>query len=278
MSTEFRLVRVLVLFFLLTSLGAPRIYAAQKKKSVSGVSARAAILMDVTKQKRLYGKDVDRKVKPASTAKVMTALLVMENLSLDRIVTVSSRAVNVQPSQINLKSGEQYRVAELLFALLLNSANDASIVLAEAVAGSEAQFVRMMNQRAQGLGARRTHFANSNGLPTSRVSQYTSAYDMSLIFREALKHTFFKKVIAHTHKTIQSQTGRVIALKNHNKLLFTSWGHGIHGKTGYTRSAQACFVGYTRKGNNTLIVAVFGCRNRWDDIRYILRTYGRMSL
>src|SRR5262249_38557506 len=124
------------------------------------------------------------------------ALLVLENLSLDDYVTVGPNAVNVQPSRINLVPGERYQVRDLLFALLLNSANDASVVLAEAVAGSEPKFVVMMNERARELGARHTNFVNANGLP-SRDKQYTTAYDLYLIFRQALRNEFFRNAIGY---------------------------------------------------------------------------------
>ena len=256
------------------------------KKSYK-ISARSAILLDTTRQRQLYAKNIRKKVQPASTTKVMTALLVLERLPLDQIVTVSSRANNIQPSKLHLRSGEQYKVSDLLYAILLNSANDASIALAEAVAGSEEKFVALMNRRARQLGAHHTKFANSTGLPApkvplgpapkgrpgpqKRISQYTTAYDMALIFRKALGHPFFKKTVGLRYKTIYSASGRKILLKNHNKLLFTDWGKNIHGKTGYTKAAQACFVGYTTKNGKIWIMALFGCSRRWDDIRYLVK-------
>lgn len=238
------------------------------------VSARSAIFSDSTRVIRFYGKNVHTRVLPASTTKVMTALVVLEQLPLSRYVTVSERATQVQPTKLNLRAGEQYKVQDLLYAILVNSANDASVVLAEAVSGSEWRFVNLMNERAQKLGAKNTKFANSHGLP-SKESQYTTAYDMYLIFRQAVKHQFFKKAVAEKSHTIYSKNGREISFKSHNKMLFWDWGKNIHGKTGYTRGAKACFVGYL-KGEKTLkIIAVFGCTRRWDDIKYLVSNYGR---
>ncbi len=271
---------ILVAFSVVVAIHAlsPAALAAKKKKSRStSVSARSAILSDATKQKRLYGKNVHQRVKPASTTKVMTALLVLEHLNLDDSVTVSKAATYVQPSKINLVQGEVFSVEDLLYAILLNSANDASVVLAEAVAGSEAKFVALMNKRARELGAKNTNFVNSNGLP-SKQSQYTSAYDMYLIFRQALNHDFFRQAVQLKTKTIASGDGRTVYLKSHNKMLFTKWGNRIFGKTGYTRAAQACFVGFIQKGKSVLIVAVFGCSRRWEDIRHIVRNYGGIAL
>jgi len=264
---------LIVLIFLPTAT-----FAAKRKKS-KVISAKAAILSDATRGQRLYGKNVHRKVPPASTAKVMTALLVLEHLSLNDVVTVSHRATLAAPSKINLAAGEKFKVKDLLWAILLSSANDASIALAEAVAGSETNFVRKMNQRAKGLGAKHTKFVNSSGLPTPKISQYTTAYDMYLIFRQALKHKFFHQTIQYRYKTIYSLNGRKIVLKNHNKVLFAKeWKRKVYGKTGYTRAARACFVGTINKKNNTLIIAVFGCTQRWDDIRNIIQRYGGINL
>lgn len=249
-------------------------FAARKKHKVT---CKSVIFSDSTKVKRLYGKRVHDRVLPASTAKVMTALVVLERLELDEYITVSSRAVGVQPTKLYLKPGERYKVRDLLYAILIKSANDASIVLAEAVAGSEKKFVKMMNARAKKMGAKHTRFANSNGLPT-KATQYTTAYDMYLIFRKALKHSFFKGAIKHKYKTISSKSGRKIKLKSHNKILFKGWKRKIYGKTGYTRAAKACFVGTVQKGDSTLIIAVFGCPNRWEDIKHVVSRYGGISL
>ncbi len=261
-------------------------FAAERslKRTVPGkdrtyrISAESALLSNISRNQQLFGKNINRRVHPASTTKVMTALLVLEHLSLNSIVSVPSAAVNVQPSKIDLAMGEQYKVSDLLYALLLNSANDASIVLAQAVSGSEEKFFKLMNDRARQLGAVHTRFVNSNGLPSPRQTQYTTAYDMALIFKEALKHSFFRKTINAPYKTIYSQAGRKIPLKNHNKMLFTQWGDNIYGKTGYTKAARACFIGYTMRGRDTLIIAVFGCSRRWEDIQYIMRRYGKTAL
>lgn len=263
-----------VLFFVLLS----PFSAEAKKKQSSSISCKSVIFSDSTKVKRLYGKDVHRRVLPASTTKVMTAIIAIEKLSLNSYITVRSSATNVQPTKIDVEPGEQYKVSDLLYALLIQSANDASVVLAEAVAGSEQSFVSLMNKKARAIGAKNTKFANSNGLPSAKGTQYTTAYDMYLIFRYALKYPFFKHAIKYSYKTIVSSTGRTIRLKSHNKILFAKWKRKIYGKTGYTRAAQSCFVGTIEKGSSTLIVGVFGCTKRWDDIKRIVSTYGGISL
>lgn len=266
----------ILFFFVSALLSAPSL--AAKKKRFSGISARSAIFSNATKGIRYYGKKVHMKVLPASTAKVMTALIVLERLPLDKVVTVSRRASSAPPSKIAAQPGEKFYVRELLYALLLKSANDASIALAEAVAGSEWEFVQLMNKRAKRLGATNTRFANSSGLPTKGAKQWTTAYDMYLIFKEAMKHTFFKTVIKHRYKNIKSLSGRVFKLKSHNKILFQDWKRKVYGKTGWTRTARSCFVGYVMKGQDVCIIAVFGCSRRWSDIKYIISKYGGIPL
>ncbi len=156
--------RAIVFPLIFMLIGMIPLAEAGKSNKRYHVSAKAAIFSDSTRVKRLYGKNVHHKVLPASTTKVMTAILVLEKLSLNSHVTVHKRATLVQPSKVHLRPGEKYKVADLLHALLLQSANDAAVVLAEAVAGSEQNFVKLMNQRARQLGAQHTQFANAHGL------------------------------------------------------------------------------------------------------------------
>lgn len=266
---------LLALIFL---IGSPYDVIAKKTSNKYKVTCKSVIFSDSTKVKRLYGKGVHNRVLPASTTKVMTALLVMEKLPLDKYITVGKSATYAEPTKLYLKPGEKYKVRDLLHAIIIKSANDASIVLAEAVAGSETKFVQMMNRRAKQIGAKHTKFANSNGLPSKKRDQYTTAYDMYLIFRKALRHRFFRDVIKMKYKTIYSKAGRKISLKSHNKILFKDWNRKIYGKTGYTHAAGACFVGTLQKGDSTLIIAVFKCPKRWDDIKHIVSYYGGIRL
>ena len=151
------------------------------------------------------------------------------------------------------------------------------MALAERVAGSEGKFVDMMNARAQQLGAMHSHFANPHGLP-SAGKQFTTAADMALIFNQALKNNFFREAITYRYLVICSEGGRRCFLKSHNKTLFMNWKQHVFGKTGFTFEAQSCFVGYIPKGNDILIIAVYGCHKRWTDMKYILEHYGHIEL
>lgn len=265
--------RKMTIWFLICALAAVPLAAEAQR----GLSCRAAIFSDSTRVKRLYGKSVHLRLYPASTTKVMTALLVLEKLPLNKIVRVSQRATSPQPSKLYVKEGEQFKVRDLLYAILMGSANDASVVLAEAVSGTEWQFVQLMNKRAKEIGAKNTKFANSHGLP-SKTKQYTTAYDMYLIFRQALKHPVFKEIIKIKYKTIYSQGGRKFSLKSHNRILFNDWGRKVYGKTGYTRQAGACFVGTLQKGKSTLIMALFNCPSRWYDIKHLVQSYAGLPI
>ncbi|MBI4309209.1 MAG: D-alanyl-D-alanine carboxypeptidase [Candidatus Omnitrophica bacterium] len=275
------LLRNVVVFFLVIVLSVPsQAFAARNKKKIKRSprpTAVAAVLWDATANHRYYAKNLDAKVYPASTTKVMTALLALERLPLDKYVTVSETAIQVQETKLNLKPGEQYRVRDLLFAVLLKSANDAANVLAEAAAGSQAQFVAMMNQKARAVGAKHTLFANAHGLP-SDAQQYTTAHDMALLFAQAFKNPFFRKAITFKYRIIYSKEGRRYFLKSHNKSLFLNWKRNVYGKTGYTRQAQSCFVGYFIKRNHVYVIGVFGCRKRWEDIKFIIERYGGVNL
>jgi serine-type D-Ala-D-Ala carboxypeptidase (penicillin-binding protein 5/6) len=135
----------------------------------------------------------------------------------------------------------------------------------------------MMNARAMQLGATHSHFANPHGLP-SVGTQFTTASDMALIFNQALKNDFFRQVITFKYLVISSSDGHRFFLKSHNKTLFLHWRQHVFGKTGFTFEAQSCFVGYIPKGNDILIIAVYGCHKRWTDMKYILERYGHINL
>ncbi len=271
--------RVLAVILILTLLVPAEAFAAKKKRRVRTAypTAVSAIVLDGVSNQILFAKNIDRRIFPASTTKVMTVLLALERLPLDQYVTVGQAPTWVQPTKLDLRPGEQYTVRDLIYAALLKSANDAAVVLAEAMGGSQGQFVGMMNARARKAGAMNTQFANAHGLP-SQGAQYSTARDMALIYKEALKNSFFREAITLKYRVIYSKGGRRHFLKSHNKALFAGWKRNVYGKTGYTRQAQSCFVGGYTKGSGTQVVAVFGCRKRWQDIKFLIERYGGTDL
>lgn len=222
------------------------------------LASQAAVLMDGNTLTVLYEKNMNEPLYPASITKLMTALLAMEVLEPEQVLTVSQSAVNAVPrtsSHISLLPGEQLTVEDALYAIGMESANDAANVLAEAVAGSLEAFAALMTRRAQELGAMNTHFANANGLPDS--SHVTTAYDMALITAAALRQeglsTYFSTV-NYTFPATNLSAAR--SFVNKDRLLPGGQYHYqgvLLAKTGWTSSAQGTFAAAVKQGDTTLI-------------------------
>jgi D-alanyl-D-alanine carboxypeptidase (penicillin-binding protein 5/6) len=233
------------------------------------ITARAAVIMDAASGQVIWEHDAARPLPPASTTKVMTAILALESGRLDESFVVSSYAASTAPSKINLRRGQKMQLRSLLYALLLNSANDAAEVIAEGLAGSEAAFAARMNARAQALGARTAHFVNPHGL-TARGHQ-ASARDLAVIFRHALGLPSFRDMLSTARMRVPLQAAKVqwVSLRSHNRLL-TEGPYRMIGKTGYTRLARRCFVGATRNGDVEIIIALLGATDLWGDARRLM--------
>jgi D-alanyl-D-alanine carboxypeptidase (penicillin-binding protein 5/6) len=225
------------------------------------VSSRAAAVIDASTGNLLYAKNPDLRCPPASTTKLMTAILAVENLNLDAVVTVSKKASSVSPHKAGFKAGERITVEDLLYAALLGSANDAAVALAEAVAGSEERFVGLMNKKVLLIGAQNTHFINPHGLPGR--GQYITASDLSRIMQYALRYPKLQQIINTRVAEISTGKGRSIFLRNTNRLLWSEEGL-MAGKTGYTRKARHCFVGVAEREHDTVVVALLGSPSRDD--------------
>jgi D-alanyl-D-alanine carboxypeptidase (penicillin-binding protein 5/6) len=229
------------------------------------ISARAFVIMDAKTGQILLSLNPHRFLPPASTLKVMTAMSVVEHLNMDDRVTVSSYAAAAPPSKIGLKPGEVYTVRELLYALLLNSANDAARALAERVCGSERDFAQQLTQEVRRWGAYRTACATANGLPAE--NQFSTAQDLALMFRRAMQDPELAQIMETKYYTIQGDR----ELRNHNRFLFTT-PLAVAGKTGYTRAAKHTYVGMFRNGDHEIIVAIMGSTNKskWADLRSLI--------
>ncbi len=223
------------------------------------IQSRAAVVMDAGTGRVLYAKNPELKLMPASTAKLMAALVVIEKANLSDVVTVSRRAANTAPTRAGFKTGDKVTIETLLHAALMKSANDAAVALAEAVADSEEEFVHLMNRKALAIGANDTRFTNASGLPGKE--QYTTAYDLSKIMRHAIKYPALKEILGTRITEISTGSGKTIFIKNTNKLLWSDE-EILGGKTGYTNQAKHCFVCAGEKANDTLIVALLGSPRR----------------
>jgi D-alanyl-D-alanine carboxypeptidase len=197
----------------------------------------------------------------------MTALVVLDRLPLNRVVTIPSWVKGIEPSKAYLRAGERYRVRDLLHATLISSANDAAEVLAVAAGGSRAKFAQWMNEKARRIGCRNSHFVNASGLP--HPNQYSSSYDLTLIMRQARNNAFIVDSLGRKYHSIRSVKGRVIGLRNHNRLLWKS-SRTVIGKTGYTRKGRYCFVGRIQWMGREVLVAMLGSQRLWTDLKILL--------
>lgn len=235
------------------------------------IVAQSAVLINADTGEILYDKYKDLQVYPASTTKVMTALLTLENMDLDDVCTVSHNAAYTEGSRIFLLEGEQLPVEQLLYAMMLPSANDAAITLAEACVGDVDSFADMMNEKAKELGAENTHFVNPNGLPDE--NHVTTAADMALFAKEAMKNETFRKIVSTYEYTIPSTElqPEERLIHNSNRLLYDDVHKAVIGdvtrtfkydgilgiKTGYTNAAGSCLVAAAERDGMTLIGVVY---------------------
>jgi D-alanyl-D-alanine carboxypeptidase len=233
------------------------------------ISARAAFLMNANTGEVLYQNNADLPLPPASTTKVMTSILALESGRLDETVIVPREATLVQPTKIRLKTGERVVLRDLVYSLLLNSANDASIAVAIALAGSVDRFGEEMTARAIEFGAFNTRFRNPHGL--TQEGHYTTARDLALIFLRALNVPLFREITRQREWIISASAKRPrnIALRSHNRLLWEFDGPAF-GKTGYTLAAQRCFVGSVSKDGTELILSMLGAKTLWADARNLV--------
>jgi D-alanyl-D-alanine carboxypeptidase (penicillin-binding protein 5/6) len=186
----------------------------------------------------------------------MTAMYVVENLKMDDRVEVSPYAAAAPASKINIRPGDVYTVKELLYALLLSSANDGARALAEQTSGSEETFARKLTQQVRQWGAYRTTLANANGLPSE--NQYSTAQDLAVLFRRAMENPELAKIMGAKYYEIQGDR----ELRNHNRFLFTT-PLAVAGKTGFTRSSKHTYVGQFRKDDAEIIISLMGSSKKW---------------
>jgi D-alanyl-D-alanine carboxypeptidase (penicillin-binding protein 5/6) len=242
---------------LLFSVMMPRAFAEERDLAPK---ARSAILMDADTGTILYEKNGREKLPPASITKIMTMLLVVEALDQGKIkyddsVRVSEHAAQMGGSQIYLEPGERMTVRDMLKAIAVASANDASVALAEHVSGTEEAFVNEMNQRAKALGMRDTQFRNVNGLPEE--GHFTTAHDIAIMSRELLKHPEITNFTRIYEDYLRQGTTKPFWLVNTNRLV--KFYPGVDGlKTGYTSEAKFCLSASAKKGTFRVIAVVMG--------------------
>lgn len=271
--------KLLVLIMILAIACTQAVPAFAASEDNLDLDAQAAIVMDASTGKILYEKDAYSKRQPASTTKIVTCLLALEKLKLDQVITVKQDATKMG-NIMEVKKGEELTVEQLLYALMVYSANDAAVVLAEEMGGTVENFAKMMDAKAKECGAKSSHFLNPNGLNwQGQEAHQTTAYDLAVMTREGLKDKTFRKLVSTTEYTIPA-TNRSKARKLEStneclwykeevevekgtgtdkteKIKFVPYYEGTIGvKTGLTSTAGGCFVGAVNRNGTELISVV----------------------
>ncbi len=245
--------------------------SAQEAIAAPTVSAKSALLMEAESGRIIAAKNADTPLPMASTTKVMTALVALELAAPDTLITVDPAAVGVEGSSIYLVENEQLTLEELLYALMLESANDAATAIAIGLSGSVEAFAAQMNRKAIDLGLTKTHFTNPHGL--DHEEHYTTAYELAVITREALQNALFCKIVS-TRKTTIPHAGAdgVRLLINHNKLL-RLYEACIGVKTGFTKRSGRCLISAAERDGVKLIAVTLSAPDDWNDHMSLLE-YG----
>ncbi|HWI66019.1 MAG TPA: D-alanyl-D-alanine carboxypeptidase family protein [Symbiobacteriaceae bacterium] len=232
------------------------------------VSAWGAVLLDWTTGRVLFEKGAFAKRDPASTTKVLTALIALERGRLDDKVTVSKRAAYTPGSSMYIKPGEVYSLHDLLHGLLLRSGNDAAVAIAEHIGGSVEEFANLMNAKSKQLGATSSHWANPHGLTDAQ--HWSTAYDLALITRQALQNETFRNIVSIRETALTFEyLQRDVVLHNTNRLLsIMPDADGV--KTGTTSAAGACLIASATRDEHKLVAVVLHAGNRWRDAAELL--------
>ncbi len=247
-----------------------------KQQSLS-LRANAALLLDAENNRVLYEKNGYKKLAMASTTKIMTCIVALENADPMSVVTISSYAASMPDVQLNARKGEQFYLGDLLYSLMLESHNDVAVAIAEHVGGTVQGFAAMMNKKAKELGCADTNFVTPNGLDAD--GHYTTARDLAVIASYAIKNQKFIEITnAANHSFKEIKSGRGFTVSNKNRFLYMMDG-AIGVKTGFTGDAGYCFVGAIKRTDRTLVSVVLGCgwppnkSLKWSDTKELM-SYG----
>ena len=236
------------------------IEAAASSDTKPTINSRRYAVYDKLSGRCIYGKDENKQTAMASTTKIMTSIVVVENCNLDDIVTVTAKAAGTGGSRLGLQTGDKITVNDLLYGLMLRSGNDAAVALAIHTSGSVEEFAKLMNQKAEELGLKDTNFVTPHGLDNSE--HYTTAYELAKITDYALKNETIAKIVKTKTATIYIN-GNSMQINNTNELLGNV--EGVYGvKTGFTNNAGRCLVTSVKRGDMDVIIVVLGADTRKD--------------
>jgi len=224
---------------------------------------KSVILIDGTSGRVLYEDNGYQKCGMASTTKIMTAIIALENSKPNEIVTISNNSANTEGSSLYLMPNEKIKMGDLLYGLMLNSGNDAAVAIAEHISGNVDKFAELMNKKANEIGMTSSSFANPHGL--DNINHYSTAYDMALLTKYALQNDKFKEIVGTESIIIEkSEKNQFRYLKNHNKLL-DMYPLCIGVKTGFTKKCGRCLVSACKKDDMLFIAVSLNDPNDWDD-------------
>jgi len=232
------------------------------------ISAQSALVMDVESGMVIYQKNIHEKRSIASLTKLMTALIVLQETNLWETAEVKADAPLIEGGKMFLLSGEKMKVSDLLTGLLVRSANDSAVALAEYAGGTLSEFVQMMNLRAHYLGLKDTHFANPHGLDDPQ--NYSTAFDIALLAKKLLQSDFVRNTVQIQETVVSDVSGEFHhTLKTTNELLHSPF--PIYGlKTGTTDAAGQCFVGLVKRSGREYLIVVLGSEDRFYDTKTLI--------
>ena len=239
------------------------------------VKAKYAVIFDLTSKQWIYEKGADTPTPPASTTKLLTAMVLLDSWPLTHQITIPASVKNIPPYKLHVREGEKYSVEDLLYGLLMRSANDVAHSLAVRRSGTEAKFSLLMNQKIQKIGATHSHFENAHGLPNDK--QFVTARDMARITEAASRYPMIHQMLStkyrmflRPHYKAAGAKKKNTKLVNRNKLLIENFHPLVYGKTGFTDLAGRCFAGYTT-GKTPMIIVVMKSKDRWGDVKKLAK-------
>lgn len=276
---------LLIICVLLSGFGDIQVRAEENVEAPEELYARSAVLMDADSGRVLFGKE-EQEIRPmASTTKIMTCILALENQKEGQVVTASAFAAGRPKVKLGVKEQEQFYLRDLLYSLMLESHNDSAVVIAEGISGTVEEFAKLMNQKAEELGCQDTHFVTPNGLDDSDEGgvHATTARDLATIMRYCIKQSpcreeFLEITQTKNYQFSDVEGSRSFSCVNHNAFLDMMEG-ALTGKTGFTSDAGYCYVGALERDGRTFIVALLACgwpnnkSYKWKDTRKLME-YG----
>ena len=244
----------ILLFFILCLMFIPKV-------NCSTSSAHSYVLMDAETGRVLDSKNMNDKSLIASITKIMTSVIAIESNKLDEIITVDESILSAYGSGIYIQIGEEMLLRDMLYGLMLRSGNDAAVMIATYIAGSEEAFVKLMNDKAQKIGMKNTNFINSSGLDNTDSGNYSTAYDMAILTRYAMQYDEYREIVKTKEYTVKTNY-KTYVWHNKNKLL--NYDYVTGGKTGYTEKAGRTLVSTASKDNMNLIAVTIRDSDDWN--------------